>query len=303
MLRNRGVNPVRKTQIAAVAAGIALMASLTACGSEGGGSDKADGGKGGKEGGGLAQGAMAALKRASTNTDKQQSAKADGIQKQTIQGKQVEAKSKGSFDWSSQGIQGNAEITMDGAGAQSAGGGQPTEARYTADAMYMKMGTPVKGKQWLKYDYDAMAKQGAAGAMLKDQLQNNNPARSVQLLLASGKVKAVGSETVRGAKATHYTGTLKLSELIKMQSKDLKASERKTLEQQFKQQGLKKQKIDLWIDGDDLLVKKRESAKSNDGGFDNTVFYSDYGTKVDVTAPAAGETMTVDEAMAGSGQS
>lgn len=279
-----------------------MMASLTACGSDGGDDGKADGGKGDKASGGLAQGAMAALQKASTNTDKQQSAKADGVQKQTVQGKSVEAKSKGSFDWSSQGIQGNAEITMDGAGAQGADGGQPTEARYTADAMYMKMGTPVQGKQWLKYDYDSMAKQGAAGAMLKDQLQNNNPARSVQLLLASGKVKSVGSETVRGQKATHYTGTLKLSELMKMQSKDLKESERKSLEQQFKQQGLEKQKIDLWIDKNDLLVKKRESAKSTGGGFDNTVFYSDYGTKVDVTTPPDGQTMSFEEAMAGAGQ-
>ncbi|MDJ1138181.1 hypothetical protein [Streptomyces iconiensis] len=281
------------------------MAGLTACGSDGGSDgDKAGSGGGKKEGGSLAQGAMAALQKASTNTEKQQSAKADGVQKQTVQGKSIESKMKGSFDWSSQGIQGNAEITMDGAGAQGAGGGQATQARYLSDAMYMKMATPVKGKQWLKYGYDAMAeKGGASGAMLKDQLQNNNPARSVQLLLASGKVKSVGSETVRGQKATHYTGTLKLSELVKMQSKDLKESDKKALEQQFKQQGLEKEKIDLWIGEDDLLVKKREAAKSSNGGFDNTVFYSDYGTKVDVTAPPAGQTMSFEEAMAGAGPS
>ncbi|NSC23331.1 hypothetical protein FM076_20135 [Streptomyces albus subsp. chlorinus] len=279
---------MRKTRMAAVAAGAALIAGLTACGSE-----KADGGGDDAKGGGSpVQGALAALKKASTATDKQNSAVADGVQTMTLEGKPVTSKMKGSFDWSSGGMQGQADITTNGT---------PTEARYLSDAMYSKMAQPVQGKQWLKVDYEAMAKKNATGALLKDQLQNNNPARSVQLLLASGKVKSAGTETVRGQKATRYTGTLTLSELVRMQSKDLKESEKQALEQQFKQNGMESEKIDLWIGEGDLLVKKCEVAKGTKSSTENTVYYSDYGTKVDVSPPPASQTLDSTELGSGAG--
>ncbi|MBQ0866768.1 hypothetical protein ACH4RA_29690 [Streptomyces smyrnaeus] len=280
---------MRKTRMAATAAGIALIAGLTACGGE-----KADGGNGSGGGGNEAkggdsalQGALAALKKASTATDKQHSAKVEGVNKQTSQGRTMSTRMKGAFDWSGGGMKGEADLTM-GGGAQSA------KAIYLPDAMFVQpaAGAPG-GKKWMKYDYDTLAeKGGASGAMLKDQMQNNNPARSVQLVLASGKVKALGTETVRGKKTTHYSGTISVSELTRMQSKDLSEKDLQALEQQFKQQGLKKEKIDLWIDENDLLVKKHEVAKSTDGatGIDATNYYTDYGTSVEVTAPPAGET-------------
>ncbi|MEU5833234.1 hypothetical protein ABZ820_06030 [Streptomyces diacarni] len=271
---------MRSTRMAAVAAGVALMTGLTACGSEqadGGGGDEAKGG------GSAVQGALAALKRASTATEEKNSAAADGVQKTTTQGKTMSSELKGAFDWSSGGIQGEVEATADGSA---------TTIRYLSDAMYMKLQKPMQGKQWVKTDYETMAEQSASGAMLKDQMQNNNPARSVQLLLASGKVKSAGTETVRGAEATHYSGTLTPSELVRMQSKDLKESDKKALEQQFEKQGITEEKIDLWIDENDLLVKKEESFETKDGSSsENTVFYSDYGTEVEVSAPPASQTL------------
>ncbi|MBO8191401.1 hypothetical protein ITI46_06810 [Streptomyces oryzae] len=289
---------MRRTRMAAAAAGIALMAGLTACGTE-----KADGGgsKGGdgKGGGSALQGALTALKKASTATDKQNSAKVEGVNEQTSQGRTMETRMNGAFDWSGGGMKGEADLTMGTAGGQTA------KARYLPDAMYVAPSTGAPGgKKWMKYDYDALAeKGGASGAMLKDQMQNNNPARSVQLVLASGKVKALGTETVRGKKTTHYSGTISVSELTRMQSKDLSEEDLQSLEQQFKQQGLKKEKIDLWIDENDLLVKKHEVAKSTDGatGVDATNYYSDYGTPVNVTAPPVGETSDAAQLMKSGG--
>ncbi|MFF8283850.1 hypothetical protein ACF1DY_30190 [Streptomyces albus] len=276
-----------KTRIAAVAAGVVLMAGLTACGS-----DKGDSGGGDAKGGGGSpvQGALAALQKASKATDKQSSTVADGEQKMTVEGKPVTMKMRGRFDWSSGGMQGEADIVTNGT---------PTQARYLSDAMYSKLPQPVQGKQWIKMEYDAMAKQNASGALLKDQLQNNNPARSVELLLASGKVKSAGTETVRGQKATRYTGTLSLSELVRMQSKDLSESDKKALEQQFKQTGMESEKIDLWIDENDLLVKKREVAEGSESQMENTVYYSDYGTEVEVSAPPASQVLDGSQANSG----
>ena len=265
------------------------MAGLTACGSDGGdGGDKGGEGGGKKAGGSPAQSALAALKAASTTTDQQKSARVDGDQKQTAQGQAMNSTMKGAFDWSKGGMTGEAEITM-GGGAAMGAGNKPMQARYLPDAMFAQMPSgPAQGK-WIKYDYDALAKKaGPSGAYMKDQIQNNNPARSVQILLATGKVKAVGSESVRGVKATHYTGDVKMSDMTRMQSKDLSESDLKAMEQQFKQQGLTKERIDLWIDDKDLLVKKRETAKNKQGStsVDNTVYYTDYGTDVNVTEPS-----------------
>ncbi|WP_432107459.1 hypothetical protein [Streptomyces sp. AA1529] len=278
---------MRKTRAAAAAAGIALIAGLTACGSEKANGDGSGGGAD-KAGGSALQGALAALKKASTATDNQNSAKVEGVNNQTVQGKSMKTQMEGAFDWSGGGMKGEADLTMGGAGNQSA------KARYLPDAMYVRPASGAPGgKPWMKYDYDVLAKKGgASGAMLKDQMQNNNPARSVQLVLASGKVKALGTETVRGKKATRYSGTISVNELTRMQSKDLSEKDLDALEKQFKQQGLEKEKIELWIDEDDLLVKKHETAKNADGStsIDATNYYSDYGTSVKVTAPPASET-------------
>src|SRR4051794_3763454 len=168
------------------------MAGLTACGSDKSDSDKA-GGKG--DGGGQSVGSpLAALKLASQRTDQQDSAKVEGATQMGTQSSEI----SGAMDWAD-GMNANMTITQKGGAiASSPIAGKPLQARYTPDAMFMNMGDEFAqqaggGKHWIKYDYDALAeKAGASGAFLKDQMQNNNPSRSVQLLMASGKVKKVG---------------------------------------------------------------------------------------------------------------
>lgn len=285
------------------------MAGLTACGSDSGGSDKGGSSEGSKDKGGSAvAGALSSLQKASTTTEKQQSAKVDGTQKQTTPQGDSNSKLKGAMDWSDGGMTGEMQVTQTGsAAAASPLAGKPMTVRYTPDTMFVDGGDAFassagKGKHWIKYDYDVLAKQaGPSGAFMKDQLQNNNPARSVQLLLAGGKVKKVGTDSVRGTQATHYSGTVDVSELAKAQSKDLSESDLKKLQQQLQQSGMNEEKIDLWIDGKDLLVKKREVAKSTkgQGDLDSTVYYSDYGTDVNVQDPSSSDTVDFQE-LAGS---
>ncbi|WP_405805054.1 hypothetical protein [Streptomyces sp. NBC_01187] len=299
---------MQKTRIAAAAAGVVLTAGLTACGGSDSGGDGGSGGGGSKAGGSPLQGTLVELRKASTATEKQQSAKVDGVQKQTTPQGDMSSDLKGVMDWSEGGVTGDIEVTQSGSATKgSPMGNKPMTVRYAKDAMYVNMGdefasTAGKGKHWIKYDYDVLAeKAGASGAFMKDQLQNNNPARSVQLLLASKKVKQVGSEQVRGKKATHYSGTVKVSELAKMQSKDLSEKELQQLQQQLEQTGMTTEKIDLWVDDQDLLVKKWETAKSTkgQGDLDSTVYYSDYGTEVNVEDPSSSDAMDFTELTGG----
>ncbi len=259
-----------------------MMAGLTAC--NGGKSDNAGGSGGSGAGQSPLQVALASLKTAAQQTGGKKSAQIDGTQKVGAATRTM----KGAMDWSN-GINMKLDITM--SGGASMGAGKPMKALYTPDAMYMNMGMPMGGKSWIKYDYDALAKKGPAGALIKDMMQNNDPSRSVDLLIASGKVKAAGKEDVRGVQATHYTGTVDVAELAKMQSKSLTESDLKALEQQLKQSGASTETIDVWVGSDNLLVKKREQMNGKQP-YDATVYYSHYGTKVSVTPPPASDTLT-----------
>ncbi|WP_245996348.1 hypothetical protein [Streptomyces armeniacus] len=286
-------------------AGVVLMAGLTACGS-----DDGDGGGGGKkdkrssEKSSTGFSPLAALKKASDSTERQKSAHVEGNTSQGSPQGTMTTAMEGEMDWSEGGTTGNLTVTQSGgAVANSPIANKPTPARYTADAMYVNVGdefasTAGNGAHWIAYDYDKLAERaGPSGAFIKDQMQNNNPSRSVELLLATGKVRKVGTETVKGTETTHYSGTVDVSELTRMQSKELSQTELQQLQRQLQTAGLETEKIDLWIDGDDLLVKKSETAENTkgQGDYESVVYYSDYGTDVTIEAPPASDTVGFEE--------
>ncbi|QHC20431.1 hypothetical protein [Streptomyces sp. GS7] len=265
-----------------------MLAGLTACNK--GGTNNGTGGGSSSGGGSDAAGskspldaALASLKTASQQTSGKKSAKIDGTQKVGPSTRTM----KGAMDWSN-GMNMTVDITTTGGPLA----GKPMKAIYTPQSMYINMGMPLGGKNWIKSDYDAMAKKSPTGALMKDMMQNNDPVKSVNLLIASGKVQQAGKEDVRGVQATHYTGTVDVAEMVKLQGKSLSEADMKTLQAQLQQAGATKETIDLWIGPDNLLVKKREQMDGKQGASDSTVFYSDYGTKVSVTPPPASDTTT-----------
>ncbi|MCZ1009250.1 hypothetical protein [Streptomyces lydicus] len=286
---------MRSTRIAAAVAGaVILVGGLSACDNNEGG--KASGGgsssTGGSDAGGKpdpAQNPADALKAAQQATKAKKTAKIEGSTTSTMAGKQVKQSTKGGLDWS-QGMRMSVENTMDVAGS-SGKPLKPIKAIYAEDAVYMNMGAALpggSGKPWTKYPYSALSKKlGGSGAVLQEALQKADPSQAIELLAASGSAKAVGKEDVNGVQATHYTGTLKLDQLSDKLGKDLRDMMRK----QFAQGGAKSEQLDVWIDSDNLLVKKREKLDGKQPG-DSTVFYTGYGTKVDVSPPPADQTST-----------
>ncbi|WP_260867250.1 hypothetical protein [Streptomyces sp. SAJ15] len=288
-----------KGRVAATASVAVLAIALTACGSD---SDKAGGGNstGGDKVGPAAGNALSALQNVSEHTRKQNSAKVEG----TTQMGPATTSMKGQMDWSD-GMRATMTIIQTGGAVSGTPmDKKPMEARYTPDAMFVNLGDALAadpkagGKHWMKYDYATLAKQaGASGKFLQDQMQNTDPARAVQLLVATGKVKSMGEEKVRGIDTTHYTGTVKVADLAKMQSKDLTEQDLKSLQEQLQQAGMETETIDVWVDENDLLLKKRERADSTSGAYDSTVYYTDYGTDVSVEEPPAGDTMNFEDAL------
>ncbi|MGW7573575.1 hypothetical protein [Streptomyces sp. NPDC054765] len=283
---------MRSTRIAAAVAGaVILVGGLSACnndggkssgsGSSGGGSSDAAGGKQDP-----ARNPVDALKAARTATEGKKTAKIDGSATTTTPRGRLTLSTKGGLDWT-QGMQMNVETTMAAGGSP----GKPVKAVYTKDAVYLDMGAAMPGaggKPWMKYTYTALSKQlGGSGTLFQDVLQNADPSRPIELLVASGTAKAVGKEDVNGVQATHYTGTVTMDQLSGKVSKSV----RDLVQQQLAKGGAKSEQLDVWIDADNLLVKKTEKLGGKQPS-NSTAFFTDYGTKVDVSPPPAGRTAT-----------
>ncbi|MEV5510446.1 hypothetical protein [Streptomyces orinoci] len=283
--------------VCALAAAAFALTSVTACGGDK--SDKSD--KGASSASPADQGkspvaqAISALRKAATATDGAHSAKVEGTTTMAATGTM---NMNGALDWAD-GVQGDVTISG-GQGAMGAlmKGPGGMHARYLKDAYYVNIGeaspqmaAQLGGKHWIKYDYDWMAKKlGPSGAYLKDQMQNNNPTRSVQMLIGSGDVRQVGTETVRNVKATHYSGTIDVSRMAEKQS-SLGKDQLDQLKRQLQQSGATTEQVDVWVSDDNLLVKKVEKANGGSGTTESTVYYSDYGTKVSAGAPDASDTV------------
>ncbi len=281
---------------------VAALTGVAACGS----SDS------GKDGGDKAAGKtvthvspIAALRSAEKSTDKADSAK---VRSTTSIGDLMSMTANGALTWGD-GLKGNLTITYTGgqmAEMMKKAGTQSMEARYLSDAYYAHMSDAFAqqaggGKHWIKYSYDDLAKLGgASGSYMKDQIQNATPNQSVKMLLASGDVKKVGEETISGVHTTHYSGTLNVADLAGRTS-DLSAEQLTALKKQLSQAGVTTDTVDIWINDEDLLVKKTEKADTANGAMTNTSFYTDYGVKVTAEAPPAGDTKDFADMMKSSG--
>ncbi|MER6978673.1 hypothetical protein [Streptomyces carpinensis] len=281
---------VRRTTLS-----IAVVAALTGVAACGSGSS---GGKGDKAAG---QGVthvspIAALRTAADSTAKADSAK---VESTTSMGDVMTLKGAGSLAWGD-GLTGSLTLTYTGgkmADAMRAAGSPSIQARYLPDAYYAKMSEKFAqqaggGKHWVRYGYEDIAQLGgSSGAYLKDQLQNTTPNQSVKLLLASGDVKKVGEEQVGGEHTTHYHGTVDVADFADKSSKNLSASQLADLKKQLSQAGITTETVDLWINDQNLLVKKAEKGDTANGTVISTATYRDYGVKVSAEAPPAGDTV------------
>ncbi|MFC7866104.1 hypothetical protein ACOZGD_20615 [Streptomyces murinus] len=292
------------TTVRRVTLSVAVVAALTgvaACGS-------ADSGKGDSKASGAGtvhlSPVAAVLRDVEQSTDKADSAK---VRATTSMGDIMAMNADGALTWGN-GLKGNLDITYTGgklADAMRKAGTSHMEARYLPDAYYAKMSDAFAqqtgGKHWVKYDFDYLAKVGgASGAYMKDQLQTSTPNQSVKMLLASGDVKKVGVETVDGQHTTHYAGTVDVAALAGKGS-NLSADQLTALKQQLKQSGITTDAIDIWVNDQNLLVKKSEKAATANGTLTSTAHYSDYGVAVTAEAPPAADTMDIADMMKSGG--
>ncbi|MER5179661.1 hypothetical protein ABT009_15030 [Streptomyces sp. NPDC002896] len=284
---------MKSTTARCLALSVAVSAALTTAGCDSSGDSDADDRASGHKGRGPHVGSVAALRTVARTTDQADSAK---VESTTIMGTTMSLTADGALGWAD-GLQGTLTITYTGgqvADTMRQLGSTSMEARYLHDAYYARMGdrfaARAGGKHWIKYEYEALADlAGGSGAYLKDQMQNTTPNQSVKLLLASGDVRKVGEEKVRGSTTTHYSGTVDVTELAGGDSY-LDDDQLADLKRQLEQAGITTEKVDIWVDDEDLLVKKTEKAETTTGTVSSTAYYSDYGSQVSAEEPPAADT-------------
>jgi len=147
-------------------------------------------------------------------------------------------------------------------------------------------------KPWVKIDAAAQAGASASGITPG---QNGDPSQSLDFLRgASGDVKRIGSEPVRGVPTTHYAAVLDLQKAADASSAKSKA----TIESLIKTLGSSKQPTDVWLDNDGRLRRLRYSidlsktkVATSTPGTAGTVTFTlelyDFGTPVKVDIPPA----------------
>ncbi|CAM5368520.1 hypothetical protein SGLAM104S_05184 [Streptomyces glaucescens] len=191
------------------------------------------------------------------------------VESATTIGSAISLSAEGVLGWAD-GVTGTLTLTCTGgtmAGTLRLLGSTTMQARYLPDAYYARMGdafaAQTGGRHWVRYAYDDLdSLTGGSGAQLGDQMRNSTPDRSLRLLLASGDVRRVGTERVRGERTTHYSGTVEAGDTA-----------------------VTGQTVDVWIDERDLLVKKVEKGRTASGELVQTAYYGDYGAEADAERP------------------
>ena len=167
------------------------------------------------------------------------------------------------FSISGQGLQANGsgvfntratrtgQLTMN---VNAAGRQIPVDTIVTGDTFYMR--SPVfaralsGGKQWIKLDLAKLAQQG--GIDLSSLLDASpTPTNALAYLEGASKVKKDGSESVQGAKTTHYEVTVDLERA----ASHAKGSVREALKQVIAQSGIKTLPLDVWLDDSGYIRK------------------------------------------------
>nr|WP_203587091.1 hypothetical protein [Actinospica acidiphila] len=200
------------------------------------------------------------------------------------------------------------DVTMKGSGFAASGPGTPEQVRTIMldGVMYVDMGAEqaaeMDGKRWMKIDFKAAA-DAAGDPEIQKQLtgglenMNQDPAQQLALLLESPSLKHVGPEKVDGVDAQHYKGTLSFKEMIDANTSFdlLSKEERDELVAMAEKSDMKGYDTEIWVNGDDLPVKMVVGMTMAQGTMKMTSHFSDYGAKVEVEAPPAGETFDLME--------
>jgi hypothetical protein len=163
-----------------------------------------------------------------------------------------------------------------------------------ADTLYMKvpqLSSMLGGKAWAKINLSSLGSLGSSVQSLIDSAKNTDPTAQLQPLLASGDVHKVGTETVDGVQADHYSGTVDPATAFdsSQAAKNLTPAQIAQIKSMLQSGGVTKETIDVWVASDGLPVREQVTANSSSGATKVDMHMSNWGAPVSIAAPPAGQ--------------
>ena len=124
-------------------------------------------------------------------------------------------------------------------------------------------------------DLSALGGDSPAGA---------NPANLLAMLRGIADVEEIGTDTVRGKKATHYTGRINMSKAIGAAP----SADKKQVSSVF--ENLSKEfPVDVWVDEQGRTVKLSTNGGSSENNFSFSLEFFDFGADLNISAPPSGD--------------
>lgn len=165
---------------------------------------------------------------------------------------------------------------------------QPCEMVSQGTVVYVKV-PPQAGKSWVSVDI-------AKFAGVDPNALSSDPTSQLDYLKnVSGGVTTLGHDDIRGVPAKHYRYTLTTDQLMTKIAPERRAPIRSALGQL----GISSFPVDAWIDAQGLPRRVSFDWKTSRQGatldISTLVDMYDYGTKVDVVAPASGQVRQTSE--------
>jgi hypothetical protein len=167
---------------------------------------------------------------------------------------------------------------------------------FLGDTIYLKMpqmSAELGGKTWVKFDLSSMGSLGSALVSMVNSAKSIDPSQQLQMLLASGNLHKVGTETVDGVQAAHYAGTVDAATLLDNQvaTTNLTPDQISQIKSLLKASGITTESIDVWAASNGLPVREKVTTSTATGVAAGTanvdLHLSDWGKPVSVSAPPA----------------
>lgn len=242
---------------------------LAACGGDGGSSESS-----------VDEEALRVVRAASGVTAEAGSSKVALTSTTDVGGQVVTFGGKGAFDKEAR----KGRFTFQLPSGQGGAGGGTIEQRVLGDKLYLSL----PGQQGVFYE---LAVSDLAGTSLGSNVDPTSPLAALEGV--SDDVKEVGTENVRGAQTTHYSGTYDVSEALERVS----GLAKDVLEQSIGRSGLESVPFDAYIDEEgrmrrfeqELTLTASEEAGGQRVTARTVLELFDFGTEVEVEAPPAAQ--------------
>jgi hypothetical protein len=158
------------------------------------------------------------------------------------------------------------------------------------DTIYVKVpqvAAELGGKAWAKIDLSEMGSLGSGIGSMLDSAKSMDPSQQLQVLLASGNLHQVGTETVDGVRTVHYAGTVKPADFVNNEAAAKNLTQAQAAQVKSLLKDVTGADTDVWVSTDGLLVREKSTVETSAGTVNTDLHLSDWGKPVSVSAPPA----------------